>query len=202
MISTQLISNLKRFGYTVQTFDTKEKAADYLDAAIDGKRVGLGDSQTLISMQMHERLASHNQVFDPAVEWRGDRDFVEVANETIPTDIFISSVNAIAETGELVNIDRRGNRVIGTLYGHEKLYLVIGRNKVAPTLEKAIDRARNVAAPMNAFRRKDWRTPCAKTGKCMDCSSPDRLCNALVVHLRKMYGYDTEILLIDEDLGY
>ena len=202
MISELLIENLTRFGYIVHTFDVKEEAALYLDAAIDGKRVGFGDSQTLISMQMHERLSLHNQVFDPAVEWRGDRDFTEVADETIQTDVFITSVNAIAETGELVNIDRRGNRVIGTLYGHERLYIVAGRNKIAPNLEKAIDRARNVAAPMNVSRRENWRTPCARTGKCMDCNSPDRLCNALVIHLRKMYGYETEIILIDEDLGY
>ncbi len=202
MISEQLVSTLTRFGYTVKTFETRITAADYLDSVIDGKTVGLGDSQTLISMKMHERLSSHNQVFDPAPEWRGDRDFTEVADETISTDIFISSVNAIAETGELVNIDRRGNRVIGTLYGHEKLYLVAGRNKIVPTLEEAIYRARNVAAPMNASRRSGWRTPCAKTGRCMDCSSPERLCNAMVIHFRKMYGYDTEILLIDEELGY
>ncbi len=202
MISEQLVSTLIRFGYSVKTFETGIEAADYLDSVIDRKTVGLGDSQTLISMKMHERLSAHNQVFDPAPEWRGDRDFNEVANETIPTDIFISSVNAIAETGELVNIDRRGNRVIGTLYGHEKLYLVAGRNKIVPTLEDAIYRARNVAAPMNASRRSGWRTPCAKTGRCMDCSSPDRLCNAMVIHFRKMYRYDTEILLIDEDLGY
>ena len=185
MISGQLVSILIRFGYTVKTFETRITAADYLDSVIDGKTVGLGDSQTLISMKIHERLSSHTQVFDPAPEWRGDRDFTEVADETIPTDIFISSVNAIAETGELVNIDRRGNRVIGTLYGHEKLYLVAGRNKIVPALEEAIYRARNVAAPMNASRRSGWKTPCAKTGRCMDCSSPDRLCNAMVIHFRK-----------------
>lgn len=197
----KLLKNLNKFGYEVSCFADKEAAADYLDKKIDNCTVGLGDSQTLVAMDIHNRLAKHNRVFDPATEFRGDKDFNEAALETLNTEVFLCSVNALAETGELVNIDRRGNRVAGTLFGHKKVYIVVGTNKVMPDLEKAIWRARNVAAPQNA-KRKNYRTPCAVKGdKCYDCSSPERICGALVVHLRKMYGFDTEIVLIDENLG-
>lgn len=64
--------------------------------------------------------------------------------------VYVSSANGIAETGEIINIDGAGNRVASTLYGHEKVYIVAGVNKVCPDAEAAFHRARNVAAPLNA----------------------------------------------------
>ena len=112
------------------------------------------------------------------------------------------SVNGLAETGELINIDGSGNRVASTLYGHEKVYLVIGRNKLAPTYDEALWRARNIAAPKNA-QRMGRKTPCAVKGdRCYDCKSPDRICRGLVVLWEAMMGMEMEVVLVDEDLGY
>ncbi len=198
---------LMKKGYAVSVFDDKESAAVYLDNSIDGRRVGLGDSLTLEALAIYERLVLHNQVFEPSEAHRGQvgpgqlRDFQEAALETVDTEIFLASVNGIAASGELVNIDRRGNRVAGTLFGHEKVYIVAGVNKIAPTLEDAIWRARNIAAPQNA-RRLGYRTPCAATGdKCYDCNHAQRICCGLVVHLQKMCGFAMEIVLIKESLG-
>ena len=89
-----------------------------------------------------------------------------------------------------------------TLYGPEKVYFIVGLNKLAPTLEAAIDRARNVAAPKNA-QRLGTRTPCAADGKCHDCKSPARICRALVVHMGAPKGFEKcEIVLVGESLGY
>ena len=88
------------------------------------------------------------------------------------------------------------------LYGHEKLYLVVGRNKLADTYDEALWRARNIAAPKNA-QRLQTKTPCAVKGdRCYDCKSPDRICRGLAVLWRPMNGMETEVVLIDEDLGY
>ena len=88
------------------------------------------------------------------------------------------------------------------LYGHRKVYLVIGRNKLAEDYDSALWRARNVAAPKNA-QRLNCKTPCAVKGdRCYDCKSPDRICCGLVVLWRPMMGQDIEIILVDEDLGY
>ena len=115
--------------------------------------------------------------------------------------VYLTSANALAETGEILNIDGGGNRVASTLFGHEKVYFIIGRNKLAPTYEEALWRARNIAAPKNAQRLKK-KTPCAVKGdRCYDCKSPDRICRALVTLWEPMMGMETEILLVDQDLG-
>ena len=117
------------------------------------------------------------------------------------TDVYLTSANGLAETGEIINIDGAGNRVASTLFGHGKVYFVIGRNKLAPTYEEALWRARNIASPRNA-QRLGKKTPCAVRGdRCYDCKSPDRICRGLVVLWGPMTGTETEILLVDEDLG-
>lgn len=199
-----LIRALENNRYAVRFFSTKEEAADYLDQSIDGKTVGFGDSVTLRAMQIPQRLREHNTVYNP-METEGDENFLEVARKAANTEVFLTSVNAVAQTGELVNIDGMGNRVSGSMFWHEKVYFVIGTNKVEPTLEKAIWRARNIAAPQNA-KRLGYNTPCAIQGdKCYNCNSPARICNAMVIHLKNMNDYvgkmQTEIILIDESLG-
>ena len=188
-------------GYLVKVFDTKEDAAEYLDMAIDGKIVGFGDSATLLEMELFRKLREHNVVFDP-FHTSGNREFVEVAKKTLTTDVFLTSVNAFAETGELVNIDGTGNRVAGSLFGHMMVYFVMGINKGEETLEKAMWRARNIAAPQNA-KRLGLKTPCAVKGdKCYDCNSDDCICNEIMVHRRKMRNTDEmEIVIIKENLG-
>lgn len=195
------VKAFERKGYTVKVFDTKEDACEYLDMAIDGKIVGFGDSQTLLDMELFRKLREHNVVFDP-YHTSGNKEFVEVAKKTLTTDVFLTSVNAFAETGELVNIDGTGNRVAGSLFGHKKVYFVMGVNKGEETLEKAMWRAQNIAAPQNA-KRKGLNTPCAVKGdKCYDCNGPDCICNAIMVHRRKMRNTDDmEIVIIKENLG-
>ena len=118
--------------------------------------------------------------------------------------MYISSANGVAETGELVNIDGTGNRVAATLYGPEKVYFIVGINKLTPTLEAAIWRARNIASPLNA-KRLGRKTPCAlsEVMKCYDCQSPERICRGMTIHMGPMKGVgETIVVLIDEELGY
>ena len=191
----RFIQALIRRRYEVSLFDTGAQAAAYLDGAIDGKTVGFGDSETMLSMGLYDRLAAHNQVFDPMHRPEGET-FRETARKTLLTDVFLTSLNAMSETGELVNIDGTGNRVAGSLFGH-----VVGRNKIAPDFDQALWRARNVAAPQNSARH-GFSNPCALKGdRCYDCSAKDRICNALVVHYRKMRGIEMEVVLIREELG-
>lgn len=187
--------NLQKLGYTVKLFATKAEAADYLDAAIDGTTVGIGGSMTVQELGLHDRLAAHNEVH---WHWVGGPAEREAA---MTTKVYLTSANGLAETGEIVNIDGGGNRVSSTLYGHEKVYFIIGRNKLADTYDQALWRARNIAAPKNA-QRLGRKTPCAVKGdRCYDCKSPERICRGLVVHWGPMLAFETEIVLVDEDLG-
>lgn len=195
------IGNLKHKGYTVSYFKNAEDATEYLNSIIDNKSVGFGDSATLLSMKLFERLSSHNEVFDPQ-KCTIRTNFIDIAKKCLTTEVYLTSINALSQTGEIVNIDGTGNRVAGALFGHEKVYFVIGINKLVPTLEDAIWRARNIAAPQNAKRLR-LRTPCAKKGdRCYDCSSSDRICNGMMIHLKKMNDIDMEIILINEQLGF
>ena len=148
--------NLEKRGYTVRVFSTGKEAADFLDAAIDGKSVGFGGSATLDALGVYERLGKHNET---VWHWKWE-DPAAARREAMTADVYLTSVNALAETGELVNIDGAGNRVAATLFGHEKVYYVIGRNKLAATYHEAVWRARNVAAPQRA-RQLGKKTPCA-----------------------------------------
>ena len=74
-------------------------------------------------------------------------------------DIYISSANAVTETGELVNIDGTGNRVAMTAFGPQSCYYIIGRNKITANISDAYSRCKNVAVPLNA-RRLGAKTPC------------------------------------------
>lgn len=188
-----LIKTLEALGYTAHCFDTAAQAADYLDREIDGQTVGFGGSLTLKEMELYPRLSTHNQVF---WHWEG-----AAKEEAISTDVYVSSVNAMAETGEIINIDGVGNRIASTLFGHHSVYFVVGANKLAPDYDAALWRARNVAAPKNA-RRLGRKTPCAVTGRCSDCKSPNRVCKALSVLWGKPMNLPVmEILLVKEELG-
>ena len=187
--------NLAQRGFTVHCFDTAQQAADYLDGQIDQTSVAFGGSVTVQEMGLYPRLAAHNQAI---WHWEGGD-----AKAAMNTEVYITSVNGLAETGELINIDGNGNRVASTLYGHRRVYFVVGVNKLAPDYDAALWRARNIASPKNAQRLKK-KTPCAVKGdRCYDCNSPDRICRGLTVLWRPLNGADvTEVLLINQDLGY
>lgn len=196
------IKALEKNRYTVSFFSSSKEATDYLNEHLDQRIIGFGDSDTMAHMKLYETLSAHNTVYDPQQSKDND-EFLEIAAKCLTTEIYLTSVNAIAQTGEMVNIDGTGNRIAGSLFGHQKVYFILGTNKIEPDLERAVWRTRNIAAPKNA-KRFQLATPCAIKGDhCYDCSSPDRICNALTIHLKKMNDVDdVEIILIDEELGF
>ncbi len=198
---TTLQENLTKLGYEAKIFDTKEEATEYLRHAIQGKTVGLGGSVTLAQMNVYEALQENNTVL-----WHlkptANASVMELRKAASRADVYISSVNGISEKGEIVNIDNTGNRVAAATFGAEKVYFVVGTNKLASDLEQAIFRARNIAAPRNA-QRLGLKTPCALKGdRCYDCDSPQRICRNLSIFWKKPTGCPYEVLLINEPLGY
>ena len=188
--------NLEDRGYAVRVFGSGAEAAAYLDGAVDGKTVGFGGSMTLDQLGLYDALGRHNTVV-----WHWKQEAGRARREAMFTQVYLTSANGLAETGEILNIDGIGNRVAATLFGHEKVYFVIGRNKLAPTYDEALWRARNIASPKNA-QRLGRKTPCAVKGdRCYDCRSPDRICRGLVTLWGPMMGMEAEVLLVDEDLG-
>lgn len=192
-----LKKNFERHEFETSFFETKEQAAEYLKAQIKGQRVAFGGSVTLQEMKLFDVLSEENEVI-----WHWNEPGAETLAKAREAQIYITSANGVSETGELVNIDGTGNRVAQTLYGPEKVYFVVGANKIEKDLSSSLSRARNVAAPLNAKRLK-MNTPCSKTGeKCFDCSSEARICRATVILERPTRGMKAEIVFINEALGY
>lgn len=194
-----LQKNLEARGFTYRYFDTAQQAADYLCGSIQGKTVGIGGSMTIQDMGLYHRLKEHNHV-----AWHWEVSGPETLAQAAAAQVYLSSVNAIAETGELINIDGTGNRIAATLYDREKVIFIAGVNKIAPDYDQALWRARNIAAPRNA-RRLNRQTPCAlkEDMKCYDCKSPQRICNGLAVLWHKMGGVkECEVVIIGQELGY
>jgi len=193
------IDTLKREGFTVNYFETAKEAADYLCGSMSGKTIGFGGSMTIEQMGLYDRLKENNTLY-----WHWKTNDMETRIAATGAQVYLTSANGIAETGEIVNIDGSGNRVAATLYNHERVVFIAGINKLAPDLESAIYRARNIAAPLNT-RRLKFETPCAvaKEMKCYNCSHPQRICRGLVTLMRPMSGVkETEVVLIGEELGY
>ncbi len=161
--------------------------------------MGIGGSVTVRDIGLDLALEKENKVLFPMrnPECFG-LDTLLLANKC---PVYISSVNAMTEEGQIINIDGNGT-VCPPLFTAPKGLFRNGVNKIKKDYESAFFRARNVAGPLNARRLKK-KTPCT-TGevKCHDCSSPDRICNVFVTFERPLHGVEAEVVLIGETLGF
>ncbi len=179
---------LVRRGYAAQVVKTPAEAqAAVLAEAETAASVAWGGSETLKQIGVREALAAAGK---------------EIRDHAIEADLFLLSANALTADGRIVNIDGRGNRVAASIGGPKRVVYVVGRNKiVVGGVDDAIARIKRVACPANT-RRLGKRTPCALTGVCSDCNSPDRICKVTAVFDRCPGGMPTKVILIDAELGY
>lgn len=191
------VRSLKARGYSVKRFATGAEAAEYLEKEISGTTVGIGGCMTAKELGLYEKLSARNEVW-----WHWIAPGPETIAKANAAEVYICSANAMTEDGEILNIDGNGNRLAGQVYGKKRLFIVAGTNKICPDFDSALHRARNVAATRNAMRFEAKKTPCKLDGKCHDCRSADRICNALLVLWAPMGGMTSEVILIDEELGY
>lgn len=189
------IRNLQARGFGVRHFAKGEEAAAYLDGQIRDTAVGIGGCKTADQLGLYERLSARNTVY-----WHWRVPGPETLQKANAAPVYITGANAISEDGEILNIDGRGNRLAGQVFGSKKLYIVAGVNKLCPDFASALERARNVAAVQNC-RRFEAKTPCKLDDRCHDCRSADRICRALLVLWAPMMDMEAEVVLIDEDLG-
>ena len=198
-----LVKNLKSRHFDAYYCATKEAALKKaLELIPQGATVGWGGVMSAHEIGLVEALNAGNYNAIDRDKFATPEEKLQAAKDAMFADVFLTGANALSLDGEMVNIDGHGNRVACSLYGHEKVYFVFGVNKIAPTLEKAIWRARNIAAPINA-KRLGYKTPCAVKGdRCYDCDSPDRICNAMVLHLHKLSRCEVEVIVIGQEMGF
>lgn len=195
----EIAKTFEKHGYIVKTFNNTSDTIEELLKDIELEdTIGFGGSSTILDMGIYELLENRgNSVY---WHWKVDNKKDALVNAK-STSVYISSVNAITEDGKIVNMDGTGNRVASMIYGHNKVFLVVGKNKIFKDYAAAIQRIQTVAAPKNAERLK-INTPCRFTGKCNDCDSPDRMCNAEAILHRRPNGTNIHLYLVDEELGF
>lgn len=204
MLAEKLVGNLKQRHYEAFFCPTAQEAVEKITGMIpEGSSVTWGGSMTIRDMGLTKAL--HNK--EGLDIW--DRDLAqsreeaqEIYRRAFYADYYLSSVNAISEDGEIVNIDGNGNRVAAITFGPKRVILVVGINKVAQNLDAAISRARSLAAPVNMMRFANLNTPCKNDGMCHDCKSPDSICNYIQI-MRNSHPVGRHIVVIvGEELGY
>ena len=188
---------LTKNGFKVKTFNNiSEAKIDLLSQIKSDESVGIGGSITIDQMDIYDDLKARGEVY-----WHWRKDISDASIKARNADTYITSTNALTMDGKLVNMDGNGNRVSAMISGHKDVYIIVGKNKIAKNYEEARERIRNIAAPMNA-KRLNLKTPCVYTGKCSDCDSPERICNAEVILHKNPSTTNIKIYLIDEELGY
>ena len=121
--------------------------------------------------------------------------------EGYDADYFLASANAMTEDGVIVNIDGNSNRVSMIAHGPKHVLFIVGMNKICDDVDGAMKRARNVAAPINA-QRFGLNTPCAKTGSCMNCKSPDTICCQFLITRYSRHTDRIHVILVNDNLGF
>lgn len=165
--------------------------------------VSWGDSETLKATGILGQLRQHPDIamihtFGPDMSRAQKRYWRQQA---LLADLFLTGSNALTQKGQLVNLDMMGNRVGGITFGPKYVVLFIGINKITENLEDAMHRIRSIAAPRNAMRHEGFRTPCHQTGICMDCNSPDRICNVWTITEKSYPAGRIKVILINEEWG-
>lgn len=203
LLGEKLVKNLKRRNIEAHYCATSQEAVSkVMDLIADGSSVTWGGSMTVRDMGIPQALKERgtlevldrDTVSDPAQKQ-------QMYLRAFSADVFLSSANAISEDGVIVNIDGNGNRVAAISWGPKKVIFIIGLNKVAPTVEAAIARARSTASPINS-QRFDFKTPCRVDGMCHNCNSPESICS--YIHLLRNSRTQGRhiVVLVGEDLGY
>ena len=178
--------------------DREEALKIALDLIPEGSSVTMGGSVSVAEIGLVDAVKNGNYEF---IDRNTAEDKRKAALTAYDVDVFLSSCNAMTEDGVLVNIDGNANRVSAIAHGPRKVLFIVGMNKVCKDVDSAMKRARNVAAPINA-QRFGLETPCAKTGSCMDCKSPDTICCQFLITRYSRHADRIYVILVNDHLGF
>ena len=194
--------SLRGNGFTVELcVDRPAAAARVMAAAAPAVTVGFGGSVSVVELDLPRQMADAGKecLIHGAPDLTPEQR-LEIMRRQLTCDLFLTGTNAVTLDGKLVNIDATGNRVGAMSFGPGKVVVVAGANKLAKDAEAAVARVRSWVAPPNA-RRLGMNTPCATTGFCADCDSPQRICRIVHVMEKKPRLTDVTVLLVGEALG-
>ncbi len=199
----EIIQTLRDNGFISYLFNNRDEFyIKFFQDITDAKTIGIGGSVTIRELKLIERIEEmRKEVVHHWIPGLTEEEDEPIRRKEMACDLFLTSTNALTESGQLINIDGIGNRVAAMIFGPKKVYIVTGVNKIVKDLEAGISRIKNIAAPLNA-RRVKADVPCAVTGRCEECNSPRRICRVITIHERPPLRTEMRIYLINETLGF
>lgn len=196
----EIAKKLEKRGFSVhETANAAEARELLLSMIADAKSVGVGGSMTVKELDVADALLSQGKKV--YWHWLPGANAAEMRAAAMFSDVYLCSANAVTEDGKLLFIDGTGNRVAALAFGPKRVILVIGSNKLSGDETTATQRIREQACGPNG-KRLGLKTPCALTGKCQDCSSPQRMCNAFLKLERCPGSHPVDVILVDEPMGF
>ena len=199
LLAEKVMKGLESRNMTAYYAANKEEAlAKALELIPEGSSIGMGGCMSAIEIGLVDALKAGNYNYIDRDAATDPRAAMLAAYDS---DVFLASANAITEDGVIVNIDGNSNRVSAIAQGPRKVVFIVGMNKVCDDVDGAMKRARNVAAPINA-QRFGLSTPCAKTGSCFNCKSPDTICCQFLITRFSRHPGRIHVILVNDNLGF
>lgn len=202
-IGTKTVEALKKNNFTATYCQTKQEAMEHILALISAEEtVGVGGSATAIELGLLDKLAARGTVmFNHGLPNLSAEAKLELRRKQLTCDVFLTGTNAVTLDGKLVNTDGIGNRVASMIFGPKKVVVVTGVNKIVKDVAEAEKRIELYAAPINN-KRLNTPNPCVKTGECMDCQGPTRICNVTTIMNKRPTLTDIHVVIVGEQLGF
>ncbi|KPL14337.1 hypothetical protein AMJ74_03580 [candidate division WOR_3 bacterium SM1_77] len=198
-----VVKALQQRNFDAAFFDTVEKAcADMMQKIPADATIGIGGSVTIRELGIIDKLEKRgNEIIHHWKQGIPKEKNREIRRKEGLADYYLTSANAITKDGDIINIDGIGNRVAHMIYGPENVIIIAGYNKIVTDIDEGILRSREIAAVMNAHRL-GTKTPCANTGKCIDCNAPGRICRVTTIIQYRPWQTNIHVMLVNESLGF
>lgn len=197
-----IIKNLEKRNMEGYYFDDSASCVKaIIDLMEEGSVVSWGGSESVKECGLMDAIQGGKYTLIDRMTAKSPEEAREIFSKTVLADYYLMSTNAITMDGELINIDGNGNRLACLIHGPKHIIMVVGMNKLVSTVEEGYDRVRDIATPANTVRLNK-NTPCAHTGRCGDCLSPDCICNQVVITRRSGHPGRIKVFFVAEELGF
>lgn len=202
-IATKTVAALVKNDFQATYCQTGQEAVEQILALIPlAGTIGVGGSWTVGDLGLLDKLETRGHtIFNHGLPDLSAEDKMEMRRKQLTCDVFLTGTNAVTIDGKLVNTDGVGNRVAAMIFGPKKVVIVVGVNKIVKDIVEAEKRIKLYAAPINN-KRLNTPNPCIRTGECMDCQGPTRICNVTTILNKRPMLTDIHIFVIGEELGF
>lgn len=200
---TDVVKALQKRDFDAEYFsDITAVNTALLEMISEKATVGIGGSVTIRELSIIDQLEKRGN--EVTHHWRPEATKEtnrEIRQKEGMADYYLTSANAITQHGDIINIDGIGNRVAHMIYGPDNVIIIAGYNKIVPDIDSGVRRSKEIAAVINA-KRVGAKTPCAETGRCVDCNTPGRICRVTTIMQYRPWQTKIKVMLVNETLGY